>query len=517
MPTSEPVPTQAPVGFLNIDLATALITAGDPISLVATVTDGSFNPVVPLPPITYGIIFVAAEESGGELPLVTAGATGAIISTFNDTRGVYTVTASTTVDGSVISTQQDFVVLAPAAEDGGEMLSLISQAAASQNAFGRKVGEMEDAIANSNAGLVQSILDEMRVIRDGVDLEALRLTSICQADTGFFPTTAELTAAGFPATPSDILLAETMDDYVKNLINYANALDLGSDLSLLQNINQNAEDLVQTLLSISPPPTVHGYVLIQLDLNYLYAILYPRFIHSQTNALESAILGAGIGVTRRLGEQEENDHERRLFGSLVGGMSAVSIRNKVINDVYGKVAIDIYRSVTVMAFGQLLAGFSDAVQAIDIITGGSVSFNAFEVSNSVIEAIGVNDKYPGRTQVELVGSAQLATAEEVFKDVKKFIKDATKVRNLRQAKKAYDDGIAIIKKVSEGRSTATPDGFAGSCVLLGGNCVALEFTNGFENVNKCEGFVCFPMPVIFIVSGIDSGGFNTRVEQFASK
>ena len=514
-PTSSPlIPTGGKEERLLLSLSRSTVTAGESIAVFSTLFDANGIPIEPPPTITYQILFV---EVLGTVPILFPTAQGANVDTFQDTRGVYTaVTAN--VDGfpSVAETA-DFIVFPPASV--APMKQIYGKLSTSVNGIVQSVDILQEATSTNDVGTIQVALDELRAQRSNVNLEKLRRTAVCAPDEGFFPTPSQMTAQGYPATDDDIALQSVIQSMLANIENFSFLLDEGEDLALMNQSNEQAALLLDEYHSLTP--SVHGWVLIQEDLNYLYASVIPKFVHAFAGALDAKILEEDIGVTRHLDENVVSPNEpsssgrRRAFGlgSLAGAAVAAKARGKIMNDVYVPILVDLYRSVAIMAIGNLLQGFTNSVGLAGIKTGGSLSFNAFQLRNSWLEVNGANARFPDRTDVTLIGTTAVATVEELIKSF-----DPRGVKNLEDLYNFYEGVVSKIEDTASAAEKANQiaDGIGGSCILGGDEaCVQLLFDNGFEVVNTCSGFVCFPQPVLFMVKNLDTGGFSQGLYNFA--
>ena len=142
-------------------------------------------------------------------------------------------------------------------------------------------------------------------------------------------------------------------------------------------------------------------------------------------------------------------------------------------------------------------------------TGGSFSFHAFGVTNSVVEAANIHKRYPERSDVWLIGSDALDQVEQI-------IDSATDV-NWRNLEEIFDFFNSTVHQVMDAadRYNQVADRIDVFC-LLGAGCTRLVFDDGFESVNACSGSICFPQPVIFLVYNLDDGGLAQGIYNFAT-
>lgn len=471
-------------------------------------------PINPPSIISYSVASAGIGAGiAGTMPVISTLTTGVSMATSEDTRGLYTVTA-TVDDFPEFSATEDLLVFAPA--DESAMDALYVQLSESVNGFAQSTSLLEEAVAEDNISAIQILLDDFREQRDGIDLEELRLTAICAPDEGFFPSTAEITASGYPETPDDASFQKLIQNIISNLENFSNLVEGNGDIDSLIQLNAEAAVLSEQYRQLSP--TLHGWVLARDDLNYLYASAFPNSLHSLIDALEAKIIDENIGVTRRLGagRQELASGQRRTFGlaSLAGASAASAARSKIIKDVYVPVAHDLARSAVIMAIGSLLNSFTDNVGIGGVKTGASLSFQAFKVSNSWLEVGPANVRYPSRVDVTLIGTTAVETVEKLVTEL-----DPRDVKNVKDLYDYYKKVKGAIEDTASAAETANQISFqADDFCLLAGNagspCVRLFYPEGFDVVNTCS-FICFPQPVLFLVKNLDDGGMATALYNFA--
>jgi len=205
--TEATMTTKATTIEFILALFTGAITAGDSIKILPIVKDGEGNLVEPLPAIVYEI--TVSGEATGTLPVESLGA----ISTFADTRGVFTV--SGTVDGTSVTATEDFAVFRPAAEL--EQMLLYSELSTPVNGVSRGVSVLIEALSNNDIPVIQSELDALHENRDSVDLVAMHSSTLFAPEGGFLPTPSDLAASGFPATADDVSLQGLLKNIAQNV------------------------------------------------------------------------------------------------------------------------------------------------------------------------------------------------------------------------------------------------------------------------------------------------------------
>lgn len=508
---------------VTLALSTGVISAGDVVGIAPTVLNGDGDPIVPAPPISYTVTFVPGEASGS-LPTETAGS----ISTGVDTRGIYTVAAL--VDGTGVTGSAEFLVYPPAADSG--QAALYSGLSTSLNGISAAAEQLADAIDAGDVGSVQNALNDMRAARDAIDLTAMRRTTVFAAETGFLPSTTQLTAAGFPATADDVALQGVLAGIISKMEEasafYA-GLDPGSanndDVALAQ-LNSELQASVDQLNALNP--TVHGWVAAASMVNHLYALSVPRHLHAVTDRYETAILSSGLGVTdagtpdefyRQLfdpagefgsqGPAAFYEHRQQAFFGLAGMSVAISIRTKIMQNLYYPILRDIARMTAILLANDLLNAFVNNMSSPDLITGSSLSIHIFNAGNSVIEIGGVPAD-AGRIDVYLVGSNAVMAIEEL-------LAEPPAINSPEDVWDFFEEIRDRINNFGEAVDTANqlPSTVAPFCILTDDpSCRELVYPSGFESVIECESFLCFPQPVLVLVQNQDTGAWGFGVFNF---
>lgn len=514
---------------MTLALSTATITAEDDIDIIPTVLNGDGDPIVPLPPISYTITFIPGEAAG-TLPTEAAG----IIATSVDTRGLYTV--SGTVDTTTITASADFLVYRPAAESGQK--ALYGGLSTSVNSIAAAAEDLAEALESGDFATAQTALDSMRAARNTVDLTAMRRSTVFAPEGGFLPSTAELTAAGFPSTADDATLQIVINNIVATIeqtsafyanLNPASATD---DEAVMAQLNDQLQSLVDQLDALNP--TVHGWVAAKGLVNRLYAVSVPRHLHAVTDRYEDELVSAGLGIVdistpdafyrhmmnpltvtpgERLGPEEYYLQQQRAFFSLGGMSAAVNLQMKIIQNVYVPIMHDIARNIAILVANDLLNAYVNNMGSPDLITGGSLSFHIFNASNSVIEIAGVNPDDPTRADVFLVGSKAVAAVEGLLTAL-----DPGEIEDLDDVWNYFEGIVDAINSSGEAFEEANQiasDIFPSCLFSSSSACVQLVYPSGFNSVVECSGFICFPQAVLVLVHNLDTGTWGYDVFSFS--
>ena len=482
-PTNAPSTSQTNITErgLALDLTSGVVLAGTRIGLLPTRRTDNGDDTGSMRNITYEISS-SQNDSSGTMPIVQDGD----VLTFADTRGVYTIAGS--VDGTTFRVSRNFLVL-----HNSDQAHLYSTLSTAVSGVLHHLEDLDLALVKNDVATIQEATKSLRELRNSIDVDTLRRSTFFAPEKGFLPSPDHLIQVGILATVDDEALQSLVESITKNLITFSDILSSSQDWSILKSLDREFEQLTATFVSLNP--SSHGWVLSIETVNYLLAVVVPNFLHILVSEIESSLPSEYFGIRQR--------RASLWNGNLAEIAAQLTLRMRTLQSVYYDVLLDLARSVAALATSDLLQSYVNVVDIKDIVTSGGLSEHIFGDPGSVIEATGVNSKYPERSDVLLVNEHAIPSVKEVI-----TLFNPNEMGNLWDVYEYFNRVIKAAESGSTEEMTQIADSVNTECSISNATgCISLVYDAGFADVNvECAS--CVGRSVLVVVMNLDSGGWS---------
>ena len=489
---------------LTVDLPSRFLAPGTdvPVAVVVRASDGT--PLVPQPPVS---LTVEAEPGAeGSLP----GVSDALLTIGVATRGAFTLVVDAGSGGVV---REDFLVRGdPLDAYFAPFVELATTLDESSAVFDALV----EAIAANDLLAMASLGAELRVLRDKLDLALLAERTPFAPEEGFWPTVAQAVSLGFSQSfgESDTLpflyasLASELDQSLSFLVRLDPLVARDDDVRA-RALNDALDARVALFNSGSFSPG--AMVRYRTESYRLLSRQVPELLHANLSlavqALEDAGLLAATPATRReryaATPGEFYAAQRPAFFSLIGLMSASSIRSKIISKIYFPHVKRIVASGLLLQQADALVGDPAAQDLVALISGASVSFHNFLAPDTVVEGFFESDD-PLAYQAAVIGP-------DAFQAALDALTNLASARNPLKFSQALDEVKRIGESSAAGYQLSRPHETLRGCLFdANPDCSQLVIGDGFKVVHSSG---AFPAPVLVIIT--DTAALQTHAGVFA--
>jgi len=515
---------------LELSLHQSAIGAGGTINIAALVLDDLGDPITPSPNINYSIL--VDEGSSGPPPTVLNGQ----ILTSATTRGGYILHGQ--VDGTSVIDEILFAVTQNAGQsaNAGKFVAL----AAAEGTIAAKLAELAAAFENGDLAAIPGIKTAIQNAAASVPMtgkNAIQRSRPVAPETGFLPSSAQLTSAGFPVTAADTAFGNLLPQIVAKLSQIKQFYDAlptnpatgGTDsVAALNQLNTDLAGLQAQLESLDITP--QAIVLHATAINNLIRSTMPLQMNSVAGKIGSVLTANALaGLQSTPGEFFDGAvpaetvlavrspdgfyaQQQPAFFGLLGFFAGSSLQMNLVNRIYGPVMAQVSRMIVIMAANALLEEYVNPASLVTLITGASQSIHVYNAPGSVIEGYGINTDNVASNEVFLIGGGAVAAVEGLI--------DAFNPGNIESFDDIddYFEGIVdAIEGAGEAYDTAEqpPDAVQFGCIFDdGGGCSELVYNSGFDNVASCSGFFCFDFTVIVLYHNKDTGHWASQLVSF---
>lgn len=494
---------------LLVELERELVGAGEDLLFAVTLFDAEGNPQLPTPPFTTTVVAGADTEGPAPLPGMAAVGTDAA------TRGEWVLR----VELGAHVRELPFLVLGHAGP--GSSLEPFAEFSSQLNAMERELMALIDAIENGNLGAVPMLAGNLQAIRNEVDPELLRLSSLMALEDRFLPHWSAISS--FPLTDGERAWLNTISTSIFGV----EALEGFMDTLLAgraRNDDLRGRALVEAAAASldamnAGPPQTRTLVLARDSLWRLSSWSYPRAVLAGTDRvlteLDRAGLVAQVPATPRDFYARTADASRwqspaafyaqrhEVFFSLAGLMTTQVNMVSLAEKIYLPVVKKLLAATGPLITGGLLVEQVGASNGAGVITGASLSFHNFCVGNSILESRGFGP-FAEQNTVIVVGP-------DLFNEALNFA-DGLKDKNVQDAAEAAGN----FREAMNRGDKSVPGQSLQGCFLDGASdCRQLVFPDGIESVYTDTGNP-FPSPILFFIYNSASSGMQVITAPFFS-
>ncbi|MEJ6000808.1 hypothetical protein [Paucibacter soli] len=519
-------PAAAPAS-IALELSQLVAGAGTAVAIMPTVLDTDGKAMNPLPPINYQVLR-PAEGAEGATPAVA----GAQLQSAADTRGGFTLVA--TVDGTAISAQQPFTVIAPTPVSKNS--GLYANLSAAQGNMARQLQLLKAALDRGDNSGAAAAKDAITAAAASVDPVRLHFSTPYQPASGFVPLPAKLAANGYAQTPGDLAHGAASAQLRAKLQQITALLKQsgGSDAANTALLDQYRGEL-QTLAAqlAGAQPSLYGLVdkadLIQgLIATEMPALLKAMAERTNAQLAPQALLGAvpsakALSLDRLLGKPGALQAWPSAAGQakpqfLLGGMlNALGPIGQLVNKIYGDYLNQLQNMTAILAAKGLLDKFLPGTAFIDGIHSGAAVLGpyAYNYPDSSIEVSGMDLAVAQAADVYLIGGAAINALGGLASAL-----PPPKPASIKEVYDYFDGLISAINAVGEAYDLAHQqpaqvayNSFSensGCLATFSDFCMEFQYPNGFKNVSG--GNVSFTVLILIRAGGArpqhGSGVFN---------
>ncbi len=486
---------------LLVTLDQVIVGSGDTIAASVTVFDNDGIPLAPQPPV----VITVAPDVGAVGALPVAGTTA--VTTSADTRGSFRFEVDAGVLGSA---SIPFIVrsgLVP-----GDYFEPIAQFAETIDDVVTVYSQLVVAVESNDVFAIQSLAQQLVVLRDGVDPEALAKINAFAPEVGFIPTYLQSAASGFSAGFGELdqgsVLYSTLENSIEENISFLENLNpaLGrNDDIRARALNNSLSSRITQFNSQVGGYSVGARVYYNAENYVLLSQLVPQMVYADLQAMIGVLADNGFLAMQldaddsaRFANQTPAEfyrETRNAFFSFGGLMTASSIRMTLIKDLYVPHITRLVSASLVLEAASALLADQTVGPIAGIITGASLSFHIFNADNSVVEIPGLSRDSRSFT-VLVIGPDRYQAALEAILEfgIPESLED---VADLGQT---LED---IASSSEAGIQTAQVHDRIRGCILDSSpECIELVLGFGFPVVHTSG---VFPAPVLVIVDDRTQG------------
>ncbi len=493
---------------LRVTLQEFFIASGAATNLAIQAFDQNGLEIA-LPPTAVNV--EANADATGAMPQATT----TEITTGADTAGTYRVD----VDVPGYGTAQLSLIVRPGF-DANDYLTPVATLASTIATLPELYTNLAEALTANDLPAVQSLAQDLVVLRNSIDLDVLARRNPMAPQTGFLPSVTEAQTAGFPAGVSELNAAVPAHVNLRNA--FASVDSFIAQLSPLRARNDDIRaiainnDLALTANTLSNLTLSVGAQVQLVPQNYLLlAQVIPERVAGDIDFVLSVLSDAGLlafemeptltGTLVAGAPREAFSQTREAFFSAAGMVIATSIRSAIIENFYMPQVTRLLSSAGVLVTADAIRAQMSPIELSAIITGASQSFHTFELDGSIVEGIELTNA-PQALQVTAIGP-------DLFQNVLDFVGENDPPTDVRGALD-YADGLR--EAVSDGLGAGVRDAET-SAVLRGcffdqnPDCGQIVLTDGFPSVHSNGQF---PAPVLILVQDNATGQLYMGVYAF---
>jgi|GEM_PF-1019161 len=521
-------PVAAPAS-IALELSQLVAGAGTAVGIMPTVLDTDGKAMNPLPAISYQVLR-PAEGVEGATPAVA----GLQLQSAADTRGGFTLVA--TVDGTAISVQQPFTVIAPTPVSKNS--GLYANLSAAQGSLARNLKLLKEALDRGDNTGAAAAKAAITAAAASVDPVRMVFSTPYQPASGFVPLPAKLAANGYPQTPGDLAHAAATAQ-LKAKMQQITALlkqsggDDAANTALLDQYRSELQTLATQLAAAGAQPSLYGLVdkadLIQgLIATEMPALLKAMADRTNAQLAPQALLGAvpsakAMSLDRLLGRVAPLQAWPSAAGQakpqfLLGGLlNALGPIGQLVNKIYGDYLNQLQNMAAILAAKGLLDQFLTQTVLIDGVHAGAAVLGpyAYNYPDSTIEVRGMDLAVAQTADVYLIGGAAINALGGLASAL-----PPPKPTSIKEVYDYFDGLISAIQGVGEAYDLAHQqpaqvvynsfDENFGCLATFSSFCMEMQYPSGFKNVSG--GNVSFTVLILIRTGGArpqhGSGVFN---------
>ena len=480
----------------TITVSPRLIPAGLSASVEVLINDAEGLPLDPQPAVMLSLN-IDADGVLGTLPTLN----GTTIETAAESRGQFAVEVSFMGDGAEMVSIQAAVLPDISDGPGGRIYTEFAQQLES---FNELITQLIDAVDTSDATAILALDQQLGELEAAIDLRRLRTMTLIAPEGGVLPTPAQALAEGLFNGPDDRAYRELSLDLTALLSTLNEVVREGTAPDqVLDSINQDLAAAAAQLTTLEP--NVLGVLESTPSLIALLGTYAPQLLVADIQAVRQTLRDEGII------DAEGNVSVGRF--SLVGIMSASSIRQTIIRDFYLPYVGDVAQMMGSVIAGDLLQPLVNGGSIAGIITGSSLAIHVFDIPNSAIEGFGFDPTLSPNNAVIMVGpdliDAVVGAASGLpgsgdFKDINSAIDSVqTQIDNAAALQNAYK------------AANSMPMGIQRGCILDNRpDCRQLIYPDGFASVHTVNSGLSLPGSVLILVRNLESGANALYVANF---
>lgn len=474
-----------------------LIPAGASATVSVVVRDTNGTPLDPQPDVALALDFDFTRMFGTPPTL-----NGATIDTGFDTQGEFTVEA--TFDTGVVETVAAGAAVLPAISDGAGG-TVYSEFTRQLEEFTVLIRALDEAINAGDGPAIAALDASLGELAASVDVRRLRTMTVIAPEGGVPPTPSQAIAGGLSPSAGDNAYGAVALDLLVLLEEIDIQVRTGTVPDVIMNtLNQDLAAAATAKAALDP--SALGVLRAAPIITAMLGTYAPRVLVADIHAVRQALRDSGL-----LAPDGTALPPGRF--TLLGMLSAVRIRNDILQDVYLPYLGEVARAMGAVIAADLLQNYFNAGAIVGIVSGASQSIHVFEIQPSVIEGFGFDPTLSPNNSVTMVGPSlfqSVGTAASGlpgtsdFKEINSIF-DAiqTQIDNANAFEKAWDDANSI------------PNGVARGCILDGTpGCRQLIYPNGFASVYEADGVLSLPAPVLIISRNLESGNTAVFVANF---
>lgn len=494
-------PTPASIA---LDVAQRVIGAGNPLALLPTVLDTNGQTMNPPPAINYALLPPGAGTAGS-VPTVTNG----LVNSGADTRGSFSVRA--TVAGTNLSATANFTVLQNNSQSANAGLHATLSAA--QAALARQLRLAAAAQQRGDSVALAAAMAAIQAAAGTVDPDRLVASTAYEPDTGFFPTTATLSANGISPVAGDAGFGAASAQLraklaqITQLLNQPTGND-ANDGALLGQYRNDLAAIAATLASPAAQPSLFGVVeqadavsdMLAKDMPLLLKAMAGRTALTTNNLNPARTPDKLAAAATPSGQVTPNF----LLGSLLGALGPIG---ELINSIYGDYLNQIENAAILLGVKGLLdAELAQTVRLEGLLSGASQSIFAYNYADSFIYLSGTTVSAMQGADVYLIGNGAVNALGGAGAALSKLPKNPRKIKELYDYFKGVKDAIDSVQQAyalaHQQPSAVFADSFDnGGCLFaISDSCIELYYPTGFRNVAG-GGVVAFTVLMLVRTSG----------------
>lgn|GEM_PF-6616664 len=523
-------PRTAVPDSLSLTPSQFVIGAGHTIIVTAQVLDNGGNPISPAPNVNYQVQY-DPDLTQGTAPVVT----GNQIGTSPDTRGSFTVQG--TVEGTTVTSQFTFTVIQNATQSRNS--GLLVTLAAAQTKLVQNLDVIAKAMENGDTAAIPGAMGELSAAAGSLNVNALSLATVYEPDAGFVPPISKIVGR-YPSTAADTNFASltaqvrTKLQQIKQLLNQPSDNE-AADTATLTQYATDLQALFDQLQLDANRPGVYGLINKAADINNLLIKDVPQVMLAVINRVNVQLQQAGLASLQQGHPQtmyafagQGGQSPMQMYAStrpvflLTGLLGYGGHIGELIQKIYGDFLDQVQKMYILLAAQGLLNQFlTQTAQVAGLQTGGSFSFHAYHMFDSIIEMTGLSLAAAQTADVFLIGGAAVDAVDGLIDQLKSI----GSIRSIGDLYDFYNGMLDALDDAQEAYDTAHQQpssvlltGFDDfGCIASGASrCVELHYDNGFEYVGS--GPVNL-QPVIILVRTNDPLGaqFGSAIFNFAGQ
>jgi beta-lactam-binding protein with PASTA domain len=529
---------------LSLSVDKSLLNAGQSATLIPRATDVNGLPAT-LPSLTYSVV-AKWLPTRGSTPTIT----GTTLSTVANAMGVYTVTATDSVNLRSASVDVAITLPRPAdAKSNGAVFADLFQTLEDMDQIGQ---QLIAARVVDNETLMRSLLTSYVNRWRQTDLARLKLAQPMPLPVGFMPDEARMRSFGFVPTANDLLVQQILSEASNDIRARTAALrQSGTSLATLRALNTQFATKAARMSGLQISEI--GGVISHPEIVQLLGRDIPEFYEAFTDDL--AVV---VGLPRRTPRYEDlkrGTTDDRVKSTLAEQLVKIAV-DEVIDEVK-KRASETWANTKLFATqtAQFAAWNAAAVATtgylkkylymkdlVEVVSGASLSYRVFDSPFAFIEVESPTKRHHLYTTY-VIGPSLLADvnagfrgAIAKFEDAMSYGKDAVSnpnaVRNSDDLFKIHDEfkekvdaffesasstQRKFVERLYQSADSIEPGGCVFSSVVP---CQQLTYPDGFKSVYEYSppagfsGVIGIPAAIIFMVQDNVTGEMFIKTVAF---